>query len=73
MIFDVFAIDQPQDQELFDMPSFLATPQVGCNTHEAILVMGQAAIFGLDRIQTLEIGNDREPDECFYYLLGFQR
>lgn len=46
--FDVFSIEPPQDQELLELPNFLATPHIGGSTQEAILSMGMAAINGLD-------------------------
>jgi D-3-phosphoglycerate dehydrogenase len=46
--FDVFAEEPPQDQELLNLPNFLATPHIGGSAHEAILAMGRAAIDGLD-------------------------
>ncbi len=46
--FDVFAIEPPQDWELFKLPNFLGTPHIGGSTDEAILAMGRAAIAGLD-------------------------
>jgi phosphoglycerate dehydrogenase-like enzyme len=46
--FDVFAQEPPQDQELLELPNFLATPHIGGSAEEAILAMGRAAIDGLD-------------------------
>ena len=46
--FDVFAIEPPEDWELFKLPNFLGTPHIGGSTEEAILAMGRAAIAGLD-------------------------
>lgn len=46
--FDVFSQEPPTDQELLDLPNFLATPHIGGSAHEAILAMGRAAIEGLD-------------------------
>ena len=45
--FDVFASEPPEDQELLDLPNFLATPHIGGSAAEAILNMGRAAIEGL--------------------------
>ena len=46
--FDVFAAEPPEDQELLNLPNFLATPHIGGSAREAILAMGRAAIDGLD-------------------------
>jgi phosphoglycerate dehydrogenase-like enzyme len=46
--FDVFAVEPPQDQELLDLPNFLASPHIGGSAEEATLAMGRAAIDGLD-------------------------
>lgn len=46
--FDVFATEPPEDEELLDLPNFLATPHIGGSTEEAILAMGRTAIAGLD-------------------------
>jgi phosphoglycerate dehydrogenase-like enzyme len=46
--FDVFADEPPQDQELLNLPNFMATPHIGGSAEEAILAMGRAAIDGLD-------------------------
>lgn len=47
--FDVFAVEPPEDQELLELPNFLASPHIGGSAVEAILAMGQAAIDGLDQ------------------------
>lgn len=47
--FDVFTVEPPQDQELLSLPNFLVTPHIGGSSHEAILAMGRAAIYGLDK------------------------
>ena len=46
--FDVFGTEPPLDQELINLPQFLATPHIGGSAEEAILAMGHAAIEGLD-------------------------
>lgn len=46
--FDVFADEPPQDNELLNLPNFLATPHIGGSAEEAVLAMGRAAIDGLD-------------------------
>jgi phosphoglycerate dehydrogenase-like enzyme len=46
--FDVFEQEPPADQELLQLPNFLATPHIGGSAQEAILAMGRAAIRGLD-------------------------
>lgn len=46
--FDVFAQEPPADQELLQLPNFLATGHIGGSSGEAILAMGRAAINGLD-------------------------
>lgn len=46
--FDVFADEPPQDQELLQLPNFLATPHIGGSALEAVLAMGRAAINGLE-------------------------
>ncbi len=46
--FDVFATEPPEDIELLDVPTFLATPHIGGSAEEAVLAMGKAAIAGLD-------------------------
>lgn len=46
--FDVFSQEPPQDNELLNLPNFLATPHIGGSAEEAILAMGMSAINGLD-------------------------
>lgn len=52
--FDVFHVEPPQDQELLEMPNFLATPHIGGSANEAILAMGRAAIKGLEENHLVE-------------------
>ena len=54
--FDVFVSEPPEDQELLDLPNFLATPHIGGSAAEAILSMGRAAIEGLSDHRVPEPG-----------------
>ena len=54
--FDVFANEPPEDQELLELPNFLATPHIGGSAAEAILSMGRAAIEGLSDHRVPEPG-----------------
>ena len=54
--FDVFVSEPPEDQELLDLPNFLATPHIGGSAAEAILSMGRAAIKGLSDHRVPEPG-----------------
>ncbi len=49
--FDVFVNEPPQDNELLQLKSFLATPHIGGSAEEAVLAMGRAAINGLESTQ----------------------
>ncbi|PHS78208.1 MAG: phosphoglycerate dehydrogenase [Rhodospirillaceae bacterium] len=46
--FDVFATEPPDDKELISLPNFLVSPHIGGSAIEAILMMGQSAIDGLE-------------------------
>ena len=48
---DVFLEEPPVDSALLALTNFLATPHIGGSAHEAILLMGRAAIDGLDENQ----------------------
>ncbi len=45
--FDVFALEPPEDDELLNLPNFIATPHIGASTEEARWRMGTTAIDGL--------------------------
>ena len=44
---DTFAIEPPTDDELLNLPNFIATPHIGAGSEEARLRMGTTAIEGL--------------------------
>ena len=46
--FDVFSQEPPTNMSLIQLPNFIATPHIGGSTEEAILMMGRAAIDGLE-------------------------
>ena len=61
--FDVFASEPPDDQDLLNLPNFLATPHIGGSSEEAVLAMGRAAIAGLEcNGDPIEITNSLAPD-----------
>jgi phosphoglycerate dehydrogenase-like enzyme len=45
--FDAFAIEPPEDDQLLNLPNFIATPHIGASTAEARWRMGTTAIEGL--------------------------
>ncbi|PJZ70385.1 hypothetical protein CH373_12140 [Leptospira perolatii] len=47
---DVFNMEPPEDAELLALPNLMVTPHIGGNAAEAVLAMGQSAIFGLSKI-----------------------
>ena len=46
---DTFAIEPPEDDELLNLPNFLATPHIGAGSEEARWRMGTTAIDGLTK------------------------
>jgi D-3-phosphoglycerate dehydrogenase len=44
---DAFAVEPPTDDELLNLPNFIATPHIGAGSEEARLRMGTTAIEGL--------------------------
>lgn len=46
---DAFAVEPPTDDELLNLPNFLATPHIGAGSEEARWRMGETAIQGLRR------------------------
>ena len=44
---DTFAVEPPTDDELLNLPNFIATPHIGAGSEEARLRMGTTAIEGL--------------------------
>ena len=45
---DVFEEEPPTGSELLQLPNFLPTPHIGGSTEESYILMGRAAILGLD-------------------------
>ena len=45
--FDVFAIEPPGDNELLELPNFLATAHIGAGAEEAWIAMAEAGIRGI--------------------------
>ena len=43
----MFATEPPADDDLLNIPNFLATPHIGASAEEARLAMGRAAIAGI--------------------------
>lgn len=44
---DAFAVEPPTDDELLNLPNFIATPHIGAGSHEARWLMGTTAIDSL--------------------------
>jgi phosphoglycerate dehydrogenase-like enzyme len=44
---DAFALEPPSDDELLNLPNFIATPHIGASAEEARWRMGETAIDGL--------------------------
>jgi D-3-phosphoglycerate dehydrogenase len=53
---DVFLTEPADDDELLNLPNFLATPHIGAATEPSRLAMGRAAIRGLSENVLLEEG-----------------
>lgn len=53
---DVFGVEPPVDGALLALPTFLGTPHIGGSTEEAQLVMGRAAIAGLENARLVADG-----------------
>jgi len=49
--FDVFINEPPQDNELLQLKTFLATPHIGGRAEDSVLAMGRAEIIGLESTQ----------------------
>jgi phosphoglycerate dehydrogenase-like enzyme len=45
---DVFEVEPPIRESLFQLPNFIPTTHIGGSSEEAVLAMGRAAILGLD-------------------------
>ncbi len=54
--FDAFAVEPPTDDELLNLPNFVATPHIGAASEEARWRMGITAIEGLTDNFLPEIG-----------------
>jgi D-3-phosphoglycerate dehydrogenase len=60
--FDVFVEEPVEDKELIEMPQFIATPHIGGSAVESVLLMGYAAIDGLEDATNVQEFLANNPD-----------